>query len=127
MRSKTIEFAVNGNTVKVTVHTDTGDAFFDRQILYMTIGFDATDIRQLYRWSNFARALSQSDVDGDLGFQWPTVSDGKEVLQAARDCWGGLPAETVRQWVEVIDDVDRAPGSPDLAPEVPEKKDETPQ
>lgn len=127
MRSKTIELTLESGVVQVTVHTDTGDDFFDRQIVYATVGFDTSDPRQVYRWGNFARALSQSVIVGDLGFLWPAVTDKREVLQAARDYFGALPSDAVRQWIEAIDDVDRAPGNPDLAPELSEKKDVTPQ
>jgi hypothetical protein len=111
---------------KITVHTQTGLDELDTDIVLYKLG-SPTDLVGSYHARTFARILTQSEVKGDLGFPWPQRSADGEALKVGM---AGLLAATgglVKRWVSELNNVDIAPGDPDIAPGADEKKAKSPK
>lgn len=112
-----IEKTIKVNGANVTVRTETGRMALDYEVLVDTLlsaGPLAED-ESVYA-SNFIRAVTQSKVDGDLGFEWVTAYSGRDAIMNAMECWLDLPAKHIRKWLDAITEVNRPPNDPDLLP-----------
>lgn len=129
MHSKTFE--VNG--AKITVRTEDGNAYIDRMSAETALGiydFHLEDNakkgyvkgqrklsqRIAIRRRQFAAVYAQSEVEGDLGFDWPDSPVDTEAMMAACEAWLALPGQVVGQWMNEVAMVNVAPNDPDLKP-----------
>lgn len=137
MRSNT--FSING--AKITVRTEDGNAHIDRTTA--AIGLGIYDIHEkddpdngiqageyilprriAMRRQQFAAVWAQSEIEGDLGFEWPDNPLDKAAMSAACEAWLSLPGDTVGQWINEVNMINLSPNDPDLKPpEEVEKKD----
>ena len=75
----------------------------------------------------FARLVTQAQIDGDLGYTLPAVTDSEDELRASFEKFLDLDALLYDDLEQALFEVDRPLNDPDLLPAeiVPEKKDET--
>lgn len=132
-------FSHNGATI--TVRTEDGSAYIDRMTAEITLGlyetFEEDDPAQghvkgervlsprvAFKRTQFAAVWAQSDVEGDLGFEWPQSPLDQEAMLSGCEAWLALPGRIVGQWINEVNMVNMAPNDPDLKPpEEVEKKD----
>jgi len=134
MQPKTIEI-INGDCrATVTVRAEDGFAAIDRMTAEVSLEVYATtddgdlkiSSRDWGRRKQFAAAWSQSEVVGDLGFEWCESPFDAEGMLACYLAWGKLPGECVLQWLNAVNAVDQLPNDPDLLPpELLSQKKET--
>lgn len=48
-------------------------------------------------------------VEGDLGFEWPTLTSSAEVVQAGYASWCEMPKERMIFWANLLWEVDKSP------------------
>lgn len=136
MQRKTFEI-VNGDCkATVTVTTETGRTFLNRQMAEVMLGIFETDKEgktklpslDQYHREQFAAAFAWSTVEGDLGFAWPE-NPFDTGLPEACESWLNLPGTAVRDWLLAMNEVSRTPNDPDLKPPelVSQKKETSPE
>ncbi len=136
MQSKVLSIK-NGNCeATVTITTETGKAFLNRQMAEVILGIHETDqagnaklsSEDRYYREQFAAAYAWSTVSGDLGFEWPQSPFDAGMLEAC-EAWLSMPGTTVRDWLLAMNEVARTPNDPDLKPPelVSQKKEATPE
>lgn len=108
--------------VCITVKTEDGRALFTKHIIYSKLAELTLDNNTVEFVIKFAAAYSQSAVSGDLGFDWPALSDNSDAWEAAFNAWLALPAPIIRRWFEEIAAVDAPPNERDLLPPTDESK-----
>jgi hypothetical protein len=135
MQHKT--FAVlNGDCrASVTVRTETGRMRIRRMTAEVTLdvheqnkkGEFVLSFDELMERQQFAAVWSQSEVEGNLGFEWPASALDKAAFLAACEAWLNLPGETVNNWLIEVQTVNLTPNDPDLLPPeaVSQKKERT--
>lgn len=112
MQTKTTKIG----TVQWTVHTETGwDALKLQQIMPRIYDPVAGEDAEFQAWWSFLPVFIQSE-DVQVPFEWPEFTTDVEVLRPVRDAWLSLPGNIYRKWRDDLQEVDRAPGDPDLLP-----------
>lgn len=104
--------------VKATVSTETGRHIFMKRTMMREISVDHDS--EWESWWEFARVVTQS-TDVETPFLWPDVTDSLEELTKARDAWLDLPADVIREWLKVLNEVDAPPEKIELTPGASEK------
>lgn len=132
MHKKT--FSINGATI--TVRTQDGSAYIDKMSAEVALGLYRTHEtdgdghtkgervlprRVSMQRTQFATVWAQSEVEGDLGFEWPEAAFDEDEMIAACEAWLKLPGTAVGEWINAIYTVNVSPNDPDLKP--PEQVD----
>lgn len=76
-------------------------------------------------YQTFVQFMTQTTIEGDLGFPIPAVSAPKADIEAAFQAFMNLSAAFYDQYIEALREVESAPGEPETAPDNT-KKNETP-
>lgn len=133
MQSKSFSVKNGDCEATVTVRTEDGFAAIDRMTAEVSLGVYETvedgtlkiSSREWNKRKQFAAAWSQSEVSGDLGFEWCDAPFDSDALMITYQAWGKLPGSTILQWLNAVNAVDTLPNDPDLVPPDklrPEKK-----
>ena len=134
MNELTFDYVDSTVDVTITVFIETGRSTINGWIVQNKLGMTndtgqfVLPFDQHYQRQKFTEALTRSKVDGNLGFEWPHVTDDENKLCEALENWLDLPAKLVERWCVKLNDVNQPPNDKDLLPPelVPEKKEETP-
>lgn len=115
MLTKTVELRPG---LRITVRTATGRDVLNRAFIYRKLGLTATTDEQAMHYAvTFAPLFQQTtQIDGDLGFTWPSLASSDDEMQTALSGFLELPAPVVERWLGAIESVDTAPGDPALQP-----------
>jgi hypothetical protein len=111
----------------VTVQTETGGSYMDKEYLYTKLQPSQLAERDGVRMVTFIQAVAQTkSLTGDLGFVWPNAAADIAELMVAFEWYITLPRDPFVVWLNAIDEVNRPPVDPDLVPEnlLPDEKKE---
>jgi len=122
----TREFEYNG--AKVTVHNQTVRAKLQSELLYTKFGTtENTPEGEWYELFQFVRLLTQTTVDGDIGFAIPEISAPVDELRAGLEAFMNCDSNLITLLNLAWQEVSTAPNKPELLPsdEVPKKKEKS--
>lgn len=133
---KTVEVGKARVTVRSSSAWVLADADVVRNKMILALGEEVEeDGTKLYRVSDieagrlavFILLVVNTEKTEGLGFKWPLPSAGAaELVEAYRQLGDNLTALQLEAWQNAIQEVDRPPGDPDLAPGA-EKNSERPK
>lgn len=111
------QFEWNGATLTVRPST-IRDEIHKENIAWklMDAGINAQDDPQVF-W-RFLNCVTQTEIDGDIGYVPPAATDSPDDLLASFEAWCSLPGDLYREWRDAIQAVNADPVAPELTPEV---------
>jgi hypothetical protein len=126
MRTKQLTYNGDNGPVKITVRRGTVGDRLDVDALSWELP-DTTSTRERHKQRSFARVVIHSDVEGDLGFPWPTPDASAEDLNVAYSAWKAADGPLWDAWNLALLQVNGEIADPDLvAGNANPKKEATP-
>ncbi len=68
------------------------------------------DEKNHYRLEKFVEYVTRTvSIEGDLGYEWPTIDSSNEVTQAAYAAWCDMDVSLMIAWANLIYDANQPP------------------